>query len=326
MCIWIIRIEIGMKLVVKDNALINASYTLSLVEQRIVLLAIIEARETQKGIDTETFLEIHAQHYADRFDISVKNAYAMLSEASQSLFNRQVTFMMVDEKRNKPEKRVVRWVSGVSYVEGSGVIKLRFSPEIIPLITQLEKNFTSYELAQVASLGLYATRLYELLIVWRSTGKVPEINLNDFRNKMGLASNEYKLMHNFKNRVLEPAIKQINEYTDITASYEQHKQGRTIVGFSFKFKQKSVLKIENKNTGRDQNTLDMFYCMTDAQIHTFGNQLARLHDLGHLAAVGESYDDLAVRIKDMLKDAEKQKQFHPHLKQLGFNPKAVKNE
>ncbi|MDX8205429.1 RepB family plasmid replication initiator protein, partial [Acinetobacter pittii] len=38
-----------MQLVVKDNALINASYTLSLVEQRIVLLAIIEARETQKG-------------------------------------------------------------------------------------------------------------------------------------------------------------------------------------------------------------------------------------------------------------------------------------
>ncbi|MFH4058566.1 replication initiation protein RepM, partial [Acinetobacter nosocomialis] len=227
-----------MQLVVKDNALINASYTLSLVEQRIVLLAIIEARETQKGIDTETFLEIHAQHYADRFDISVKNAYAMLSEASQALFNRQVTFMMIDEKRNKPEKRVVRWVSGVSYVDGSGIIKLRFSPEIIPLITQLEKNFTSYELSQVASLGLYATRLYELLIAWRSTGKVPEISLDDFRNKMGLASNEYKLMHNFKNRVLEPAIKQINEHTDITATYEQHKQGRTISGFSFKFKQK----------------------------------------------------------------------------------------
>lgn len=305
-----------MQLVVKDNALINASYTLSLVEQRIILLSIIEAREAQKGIDTETFLEIHAQHYADRFDISVNNAYAMLSEASQALFNRQVTFMMIDEKRNKPEKRVVRWVSGISYVEGSGVIKLRFSPEIIPLITQLEKNFTSYELSQVASLGLYATRLYELLIAWRSTGKVPEIKLDDFRNKMGLAKNEYKLMHNFKNRVLEPAIKQINEHTDITATYEQHKQGRTIVGFSFRFKQKSTVK--NKNTFRDKDTLDMFYNMTDAQIHTFGNQLARLHELSYLASVGESYDDLAVRIKDMLKDEEKQKQFHPYLRKLGF--------
>ena len=47
-----------MSLVVKDNSLINASYTLGLVEQRLILLAIIEARETSKGIDTETFLEI----------------------------------------------------------------------------------------------------------------------------------------------------------------------------------------------------------------------------------------------------------------------------
>ncbi|MBJ9720112.1 MULTISPECIES: replication initiation protein RepM [Acinetobacter] len=304
-----------MQLVVKDNALINASYTLSLVEQRIVLLAIIEARETQKGIDTETFLEIHAQHYADRFDISVKNAYAMLSEASQALFNRQVTFMMIDEKRNKPEKRVVRWVSGVSYVDGSGIIKLRFAPEIIPLITQLEKNFTSYELSQVASLGLYATRLYELLIAWRSTGKVPEISLDDFRDKMGLASNEYKLMHNFKNRVLEPAIKQINEHTDIKATYEQHKQGRTITGFSFKFKQKSQPKIEVK---RDPNTPDFFIKMTDAQRHLFANKMSEMPEMSTYSHGTESYQQFAIRIADMLLEPEKFRELYPCLEKAGF--------
>ena len=310
-----------MQLVVKDNALINASYTLSLVEQRIVLLAIIEARETQKGVDTETFLEIHAQHYADRFDISVKNAYAMLSEASQALFNRQVTFMMIDEKRNKPEKRVVRWVSGVSYVDGSGIIKLRFAPEIIPLITQLEKNFTSYELSQVASLGLYATRLYELLIAWRSTGKVPEISLDDFRDKMGLASNEYKLMHNFKNRVLEPAIKQINEHTDITATYEQHKQGRTISGFSFKFKQKKVRKGERcEDLIRDPNTPDFFVKMTDAQRHLFANKMSEMPEMGKYSQCTESYQQFAVRIAEMLLEPEKFRELYPCLEKAGFQP------
>ena len=38
-------------LVVKDNALINASYNLDLVEQRLILLAIIEARQSGKGIN-----------------------------------------------------------------------------------------------------------------------------------------------------------------------------------------------------------------------------------------------------------------------------------
>ena len=41
-----------------------------------------------------------------------------------------------------------------------------------------------------------------------------------------------------KKWIIENPIKQINEHTDITASYEQHKKGRTITGFSFKFKQK----------------------------------------------------------------------------------------
>ena len=35
-------------LIVKDNALMNASYNLALVEQRLILLAILEARESGK--------------------------------------------------------------------------------------------------------------------------------------------------------------------------------------------------------------------------------------------------------------------------------------
>lgn len=245
-----------MKLVVKDNSLINASYSLGLVEQRIILLAIVEARETGQGIDTDTFLEVHAQHYADRFDIDVNNAYAMLAEATLTLFNRQVTYMAYDEKRNKPEKRVVRWVSGISYVEGSGVVKLRFAPEVVPLITRLERNFTSYELEQVKNLNIYSTRLYEVLICWRSVGKVT-ITLEELRNKLGLME-EYSRLEAFKRRVLDPAVKQVNEHTDITTEYEQHKQGRVITGFTFRFKvKKGKKKIASKATNIDAGNGDM---------------------------------------------------------------------
>ena len=61
--------------------------------------------------------------------------------------------------------------------------------------------------------------------------------------------------------------------------------------------------------------------MSDSQINMFGNQLAELHDLSHLAVGNENYEALAARIKDMLRDPEKQKLFLPHLKNLGFNPK-----
>ena len=48
-------------LVVKDNALIDASYNLDLVEQRLILLAIVEARQSGKGINANEPLTVHAE-------------------------------------------------------------------------------------------------------------------------------------------------------------------------------------------------------------------------------------------------------------------------
>jgi plasmid replication initiation protein len=226
-------------LVVKDNALIQASYTLGLVEQRLILLAMIEAREEGQGVTHETFLDIHAGHYAKQFNVTLQSAYQSLSDAVETLYQRQVTLHKT--YKNKPERQKVRWVSGISYVDDLAVVRIRFSPDVIPLITRLEEQFTSYELEQVAGLqSAYAVRLYELLIQWRTIGKTPVFDLVEFRQQLGVSTDEYLRMGHFKERVLDLAITQINEKTDITASYEQHKTGRTITGFSFKFKTKKT--------------------------------------------------------------------------------------
>ena len=113
----------------------------------------------------------------------------------------------------------------------------------MPLVTRLEEHFTSYQAKQIAHLtSKYATRFYELLIAWREVGKTPQMEIGEFRNRLGLLDDEYTAMHNFKKRVLEPSIQQINEHTDITVTYEQHKKGRVISGFSFKLKQKQQAK------------------------------------------------------------------------------------
>ena len=66
------------ELVVKDNALINASYNLDLVEQRLILLAIIEARESGKGINANDPLIIHAESYINQFNVHRNGAYKAL--------------------------------------------------------------------------------------------------------------------------------------------------------------------------------------------------------------------------------------------------------
>ena len=226
------------KLVVKDNALMNASYNLDLVEQRLILLAIIEARESGKGINANDPLTVHAESYINQFNVARQTAYQALKDACDDLFARQFSYQEINERGNTENVRS-RWVSEIRYVDAEATVKLIFAPIVIPLITRLEKRFTQYEMKQIAELSTgYAIRLYELLICWRTTGKTPVIELSEFRQKMGVLDSEYQRMYDFKKYVLEPSIKQVNEHTDIIATYEQHKKGRLITGFSFKFKAK----------------------------------------------------------------------------------------
>ena len=123
-------------------------------------------------------------------------------------------------------------------------------------------------------------------------------------------------MHHFKSRVLETAITQINEHTDIKATYEQHKQGRTITGFSFKFKQKQQpKKVDSK---RDPNTPDFFIKMTDAQRHLFANKMSEMPEMNKYSQGTESYQQFAIRIADMLLQPEKFRELYPILERLGF--------
>ena len=301
-------------LVVKDNALMNASYNLEVTEQRLILLAIINARETHQGITSESKLEIHANDYASQFHVTKEAAYKALKTAVNNLFERQFSFK--EETKKGIGLVRSRWVSRIKYIDDSAILEITFAPDVVPLITRLEKHFTSYQIQQVTQLtGKYAIRLYELLIAWREVGKVPQIELSEFRVKLGVEDDEYKAMNHFKSRVLEPSIKQINQHTDITVSYEQHKRGRTITGFSFKFKQKSQPKIEVK---RDPNTPDFFVKMTDAQRHLFANKMSEMPEMGAYSQGTESYQQFAIRIADMLLEPEKFRIFYPILQQLGF--------
>lgn len=302
-------------LVVKDNALMNASYNLEVTEQRLILLAIINARETGAGITSDSKLEIHASNYSKQFNVTKEAAYKALKSAVNNLFERQFSFQ--EETKNGIGTVRSRWVSRIKYIDDSATLEITFAPDVVPLITRLEQHFTSYQIIQVAQLtGKYAIRLYELLIAWREVGKVPQIELSDFRERLGIEVDEYKAMNHFKSRVLEPSIKQINEHTDITVTYEQHKKGRTITGFSFRFKQKQqAKKIE---TNRDPDTADLFTKMTDAQRHMFSHKLSEMPEMSRYSQGTESYQQFAIRIAEMLLQPEKFRELYPLLEKAGF--------
>ena len=72
-------------LIVKDNALMNASYNLDLVEQRLILLAIVEARESGKGINANDPLTVHAESYINQFGGTQNNGISSFERCLQGL-------------------------------------------------------------------------------------------------------------------------------------------------------------------------------------------------------------------------------------------------
>ena len=226
------------KLVVKSNRLIEASYRLTLAEQRIILFAIVEARRTQTGLSEDNLLTILATDYAAMFDVPLNQAYEQIKEAAKTLFRRYVVLYDFNPKTGKEDMIEVRWVSSVKYLKGEGAIQLRFAHDMVPYITNLEGNFTRYRLEKIAKMSSpYAIRLYELLLKWTRRGW-RDVELGWLRETLMVAEDEYPRLFDFKKWVTDVAVFQINEFSDLTVRYEQRKTGRNVTHFKFIFEPK----------------------------------------------------------------------------------------
>jgi plasmid replication initiation protein len=302
------------RLVVKDNSLIDACFNLSLVEHRLMLLAIVEARELPK-LTPETPIEVKALSYMEQYGIDERNAYKQLANASKQLFNRQ--FSYIDRYKNSDAVTVSRWVNEVTYVNDKGMVVIYLNRNVISMISRLEAQFTKYHLSQVSDLSSqYSIRLYELLIKYKDIGNSKKYSIDEFRGLLGVGVNEYKQMSGFKIRVLDLAVKEIKEKTDLNIKYEQFKDGRVISHILFKLSQK---KDKNNKSSKNNNTVDTFG-MTQKQILMFSDKLSRDEDFqNHYEAyTGEDMKDYALRISDKLINPDYVNAWIKYLEKVGY--------
>lgn len=275
-------------LVVKDNALINASYSLDVSEQRLILLAIVAQRKQQTEVNNDSEIIIAASDYAEMFSVDKQTAYEALRKVSNSLMKKNFSYVQFKES-GAHERTLANWVDYITYIDRKALIRLRFGSKVVPLITDLAKRFTSYEIEQVREFtSSYAIRLYELVISWEAKMETPVIPIEDFRMRMGVDPGQYTLLSNFKSRVLTPAIEQINEHSDIEVEYEQHKQGRKIIGLSFSFK---------KNTRRESKLLERIRNASQADRRVKdGRYIVKKAEVIGWANPGETWAELYKRL------------------------------
>ena len=259
--------------IIKANALIEASYRLSAPEQRIILACIAQVRR-DKPLTDEILYTVTAEQYAEMAGIDRNNAYKEIEEAAKQLFDRRVSFQAAPNGNGPPPIYQTRWVQTVGYRKAEGRVELRFSKDMVPYLSQLTSHFTRYALSDVARMSrAHAIRMYELLIQWQSV-EGRKIPLDWLQERLGIPE-QYPIFADFRRRVIEPSIKQINTLSPLNVTWRPIKTGRKVTALRFEFKCKSKVK--------------------QVPLHSSGGITRQ--EVEHSAKPGESYEQATQRIR-----------------------------
>lgn len=243
------------ELVVKSNRLVEASYRLTINEQRIILYAICRAREEDVALSSDKPVTITADIFLKQFpSVGKGNVYQQLKDAMDALYERSVTLSDKDPVTGHARVTKTRWISTASYIDGAGHVQVIFAPEVIRYIARVEVEFTKYQLEKVSQMtSFHAIRIYELLSQFRDA-RTRTLNLIELRNYLQIEPHEYKLTTNFIRKVIDVAVEQINTHSDLTVKYESKKTGRAITDFIFKIKSKTAQPKSSAPTDADFRT------------------------------------------------------------------------
>lgn len=271
-------------MVYKSNALVEASYRLSVQEQRLVLACIGQVRRDEPVTD-EVLYSVSAADLAGISGMTVGDAYKELKDAALRLKRREVRLTQEPNGKGKKAKVMITgWVQTIFYIEGEGRVELRFTKDMLPYLTELTRQFTKYALADVAKMtSAHAIRLYELLAQWPEGHRV--VPLSELRSWLQLEE-RYPLMAELRRCVIEPAVAQINEHSPLTLTWSQRKTGRKVTHLEFKYAPK---KKPGKALGKTPN---------GAQPKRKGGKLSDA-EIARKARPGESWEAARTRLNQI---------------------------
>lgn len=262
---------------------------------------------------------ISAKEFATANKVTDNYAYKTLKDTAKTLAERKLKFSLYvdnniqgDDKSQKlcvlkPNhknftmlKAEYHWLQGISYQDQEGYILLHFSDPIAFLIEHTNQAYTKYDYIKTVNFkGFSSKRMYELVSKWKDLGKTPEMSVCEWKEYFGVADS-YPKVAEFKRRVLDPAIKQINEQGEFKLTLTSRKEGRGISHFMIKIKilKKSVALIPDNGIPRSYLSIRL---LTPAQADMYAKKLANDSAFGSkFARVGETSQEFVIRISHEL--------------------------
>jgi plasmid replication initiation protein len=249
----------GITLIKKANQLIEARYKFDVWETRFFLTVLSHIRREDEDFK---LYRIWYKDVIKTFGLKSNQSYDLLREAGKSLMRKTFKVSNVENGfKRETEYHIIRTVNYLAEgqqkqgVEEQEYLDVTVEPEMKPLLLQLQRNFTAYDLRNVIKLGTYPVRVYELLKQYETIGE-RKLRIDELKRMFEL-NDEYPLFANFYQRVIKPSIKDINIHTDITITdVGRIKEGRKVVALNFVFESKHVEEVKRIRGEIGQQRLD----------------------------------------------------------------------
>ena len=234
------------------NELVRRIQRMKLSEKRLLALAIAKCNPKPKilkdramRVDPATgtapgwTIRVTAQEFMEAYPhIEAKHAYSELKQAAENLFECRVEWNeeVVERGKRTTKRRSVRWIYEKVDTTTAGWVDINFSPSIAPYLLGIEDEFTKYKLRHAADLrSMYSWKLLEIMAQFRDKGFVA-IGYDQFCEAMGAPESCVKDSGQLRRRVIEPAVKELQDKNGLQIEWEAVKPaGRKVTGFRFKF-------------------------------------------------------------------------------------------
>lgn len=217
-------------LATQSNKLIEASYRMSVPAKRVMLMLLGQIHPGQQDISGK--IRIEAADYAEKTGVSFDKSYTDIKNGCRELMRTIITTKK-PQKRTTEECVVVHWMK---YHENEGWLEATFTPWIAPFIHHLAKiGYSTIAIDEALKFKrFYTIRLYELLMQWESTG-LRIITLLDLRRAFQIQPESYPLYKDFRVKVLDPSLKEIEKKTSWRVKYTPQKTGQKVTSLKFNF-------------------------------------------------------------------------------------------
>lgn len=216
------------------NDILMGKQSMSLQTARLIRLLITQVAEHDKDLKTYT---CRIADLADFLGVSTSNLYRDVRSVCECAMK---SVVYIGTGNPKAPWELIHWLDTAKY-DGNGNLTLRLSDELKPYVLELSAWFTQYKLKHILSLSsFYALRLYELIKCedGRTGGYQSELvfDLEDLRRCLG-CEKKYAAFKDFRKRVIEVAVREINDKSDIYIIPTYQKQGRAVASVAFEIHQ-----------------------------------------------------------------------------------------